>query len=224
MIADNAKEWRDATHLPRLGYKKRTREEVIAEIATALEVAPENVSVLPSLPGEKTKHADLFVMPLSPTEVMIPEIRDEAIGAIGYGHEIDLARKAQAHLNEQAAAIASKGYTVTRLPMMPAVYLAEDIPPGVPRAALTEPPGWAGTYYSPANSLLFNDAQGEKRVFVPTFEPRGFPDAYRALNDRYEEEWAGAFRARGWNPAFVDATDLGRHSGLFRCITYPIPK
>lgn len=224
VIEDNAKAWSGATHLARHGYKARSREEVVAELAKALEVPPENVVILPSIPGEKTKHVDLELLALGPNEVMVPEIRDEAIAAIGYGHEIALAGEAKAKLDAVAATVAEKGYTVTRLPMMPAVFLAPNIPPGVPLAALGgRDPGWAGTYYSPANSLLVNVA-GKKTAIFPTWNPRGFPDGYRALDERYRGEWADAFRARGWEPKGVDATDLGRASGLFRCISFPIPQ
>lgn len=219
VIADNAVERRDP-HLVSKGYKARSREETIATLAASLSVKPEDVIVLPSLPGERTKHVDLFLLPLGENEIAVPEIRDEAIDAIGYGHEKDLGRDAQRHLNEAAAALAAKGYTVTRLPMMPAVNLAKPRPS---YAGERVPDEWLGSYYSPANTVLA-DVDGKKRAFVPTFAANGFPDGYRELSSRYADEWTAALAARGWDASKVDATELGKANGLFRCITATIPK
>lgn len=222
VLEDNAKNLTDP-HLVNRGYRPRTREEVIAELAGALEIPPENVVITPSLPGEKTDHVDLWMMPLGPGEVMIPEIRDEAFGQLGFGHEIELGREAQGFLDDRAREMAAMGYDVARLPMMPAVYLDRSGPPGVPIEALPEPPGWKGTYYSPANALLAN-VRGARRVLLPTTRADRFPDGYRALNEQYRGEWENAFRDRDWEPTSVDATELGRHSGLFRCVSFPIPE
>lgn len=90
------------------------------------------------------------------------------------------------------------------------------------------PTGNQGVFHSPSNSLLADvrdpqdAAAPHRQAFVPTWEPDGFPEAYRTLNTRYKAEWGAFFEREGWSPTRVDATRLGHAYGLFRCLTSPI--
>ncbi len=200
-------------HLRREGYAPRSDEETVAILAEGLYIAPEDVVVLPPMPGEKTEHIDLYVMALDAGRVLLPELRDDLLSMLTFGHEIELAGRVQRFLDEQAATLEREGLQVVRLPMVAPVYLVEADTPG----------GWFGSFYSPTNALIV-DVRGERIAYLPTFDPEGFPEAYRALNESYQEEWARFFEGEGYMPMLVDSTDLGRAYGLFRCVTAIVPE
>lgn len=209
LLQDNAQP--GTREMAAAGYRPRAAQEVVAELATALDVRPDGVVVLPWMPGEKTGHVDMYLMALGPDRVMIPEIRPEALEAVGHGHEKELGRQVQSFLQDRAEQLRGLGYKVARLPMLAPVNLVA-APSG----------GWHGVFYSPANGILANVPEG-RQVHLPSFQAAGFPDSYRDLEKSYREEWAAFFQEAGWTPEFADATRLGQAHGLFRCLTEPIP-
>jgi hypothetical protein len=209
-------------------YHPRSRDEVLDLLAKATDTARQDIVVLPRMPGEGTGHVDMFLLALGPDRVMIPEIRDEAIGLVGDPREQALGREVQTFLNERAKQLSAMSYQVERLPMMPPVYL-ESAPPGSEVSPTPGPDHLDGTFYSPTNSLLVDARETQdpstphRQVLVPTWDPVGFPEAYRTLNTQYQNDWLGFFEREGWHPNAVDATSLLHAHGLFRCLTYPVP-
>jgi hypothetical protein len=191
----------------------KDRAAVTSEFAAAIGTPKSHVLFLDKMPGEKTGHVDLFAQSLGANEVMIPEIRAEAMAAITMGHELALGEAVRAHLDKQAGLLTACGLKVTRLPMMPPVYLEQDS---------AQPTGWNGVFYSPANALLVNEGT-RKFAFVPSFKPEGFPPAYQALVKQYEGEWKREYEKRGFETEVIDATRCGRAYGLFRCLTATQP-
>lgn len=198
-------------HLREAGWHPRPEGEVLELFARHLRIPTDRLIVIPSMPGEKTDHADLVVMALGPDEVMVPELRDDILGVITYGHEIELGWAVRYYLDEVADLLSKRGLKVHRLPMLPPVYLENDP---------NEATGWNAAVYSPTNALQLFTAD-QRLVWLPSFAAEGFPEAYRALSDAYLEEQARFFEARGFDVLTVDATRLGRAYGLFRCVTSP---
>ena len=164
------------------------------------------------MPGEKTDHADLVVMALGPTELMVPELRTDILDIITYGHEIELGWVVKDYLDEVADQLTERGLTVHRLPMLPPVFLEADT---------REPTGWNAVFYSPANALALDRGDDARHLWLPAFTPTGFPDDYRAVADAYLAEQVAFFTSRDFEVHVVDATRLGRAYGLFRCVTSP---
>jgi hypothetical protein len=218
VFADNAEEHGEP-HLRASGYRARSEDEVRRLLTESMRIDPDALIVLPRPPGEKTGHVDSFVLAVDGDRVMVPQIRDEAFGLITYDHEHDLGRRVQRFLDDQAATIAAhataeRPLIVDRLPMLPPVFLTE---------AATEA-RWHGVFYTPANSLLVDLLEDERFAFVPTFDPQGFPDAYRSANLAYVDEWRRYFEDHDFTPVTVDATALGRAYGLVRCVTSEVPR
>jgi len=208
-----ASEGSDAAHLRTAGWKPRSREAVLDLLASATRTPRDRIVVLPSMPGEKTDHIDLVILALAADEVMVPEVREDVLGIITYGHEIELGWRVREYLDDVATTLTDLGVTVHRLPMLPPLYLEADS---------GAPTGYHGTFFSPANALQAHFAGERARVWLPTFEPVGFPDAYRALASDYVATWVAFFEARDAVVTTLDATALGRAYGLFRCVTAPL--
>ncbi|MBL8786263.1 MAG: hypothetical protein JNJ59_15290 [Deltaproteobacteria bacterium] len=202
----------DAAHLRRAGWHLRTADEVLDLFARSMRIDRDHLLVIPPMPGEKTDHADLVVMALGPDEVLVPELRDDILGIITYDHEIALAQRVRAYLDTLAATLTEAGLEVHRLPMLPAVYLEADP---------SEPTGWNGVFYSPTNALQLQRPGEARQVWLPRFEPTGFPEAYRQVADTYIAEWEAFFEDRDVVTHVVEATELGRAYGLFRCVSVP---
>lgn len=200
-----------AKHLREAGWHPRSEAEVLDLFSKHLRIPKDRLIIIPSMPGEKTDHADLAVMALGPDEVMVPELRDDILGIITYGHEIELGWAVRHYLDELADLLSKRGLKVHRLPMLPPVYLERDP---------NEPTGWNAAIYSPTNALQLVTAD-QRLIWLPTFAAEGFPEDYRALADAYLEEQARFFENRGFDVLTVDATRLGRAYGLFRCVTSP---
>lgn len=211
LFADNA------TPHPELraaGYQPRSEAEVRDMFCKALDIEPSKLVVMPRMPGEKTGHQDLYLMALGPNEVMLPQIPDEALNILDMGHEVQMGRTVQHFLDDQAARLQGMGFQVDRLPMMAPTFLTQDD---------RSPTGWFGHFDSPANALLLN--YGDKhQVELPTVKLDGFPDGYKAMSARYQQQWADFFKTRGYQPALIDGTDLSQGYGLFRCVTDPVPE
>jgi hypothetical protein len=202
----------DARHLRDAGWRVRDEAEVLDLFADHLRIARERLIVIPSMPGEKTDHADLVVMALGPTEVMVPELRTDILDIITYGHEIELGWVVKDYLDEVTELLRERGLTVHRLPMLPPVFLEADT---------REPTGWNAVFYSPTNALALDRGDGDRHLWLPTFTPTGFPDDYRAVANAYLEEQVAFFTSRDFEVHVLDATRLGRAYGLFRCVTSP---
>ncbi len=185
----------------------RSPSEVVEVFARALERAPEDIVVLPTMPGERTGHADLFVMAVGPSRVMVPRIESQALAQLDYGHEKWLGGQVQDFLDRQAAALEARGLEVDRLPMLAPVYLTDG------------PNGWQGAFYSPTNGQILGGS-----VLLPTFSAEGFPESYRQLNTSYQERWKSYFQELGFQPQLIDGTRVGRSYGLFRCLSFPVPQ
>lgn len=213
LVRDNEahSEGSDGAHLRSAGWKLRNRDEVLDVLASATRTPRDRIIIIDPMPGEKTDHADLAVMALGPDEVMVPEVRDDILDVITFGHEIELGWRTREYLDELAATLESRGLTVRRLPMLAPVFLVEDT---------REPTGYNAVFYSPTNALQVHLADAS-HVWLPTFDPAGFPAEYIALAEGYVAEWRGFFEARDMTVTTIDATALGRAYGLFHCVTAP---
>ncbi len=213
LVRDNEahSEGSDGAHLRAAGWQLRSRDEVLDLLAGATRTPRERIIVIEAMPGEKTDHADLAVMALGPDEVMVPEVRDDILDIITYGHEIELGWRTREHLDALADTLEARGLTVRRLPMLAPVFLADDE---------REPTGYNAVFYSPTNALQVHLGD-MAHVWLPTFDPAGFPVEYIALAASYVDAWRGFFEARDMTVTTIDATELGRAYGLFHCVTAP---
>ncbi len=211
IIEDNALD-DDRPHLIAAGYRGRSPADVISTLARAFERDPSEIVILPRMPEEQTGHVDLFVMALSDTVVMVPEIRFEALGTGDLAVDPELAEDVQRFLDDVAVRLKRLGLEVVRLPMVPPLLL-DSVEPDEPQDAV---------FYSPANGLLLRTGE-MSRVLLPTADLRGVAPGLAALQRRYERQWARVFRSRGWTPTRVDAGELARYLGLFRCVSQVVP-
>jgi hypothetical protein len=195
------------------GFARRTPEQIIAVLSQALERPASDIVVLPPLPQEQTGHVDMFLMALDRDTLIIPRIPREALDLTTPGMERDLGFETAVFLDHAAGVVQGLGLRVERLPMLPPVMTpSED---GV--AGHVDP-----LYVTPTNGLLVR-TRDKAAVLLPTFHvpPRGA--AFNALRRDYEKEWTRFFKAHGWTPQFVDATEVAHRGGLFHCVTASIP-
>ena len=168
------------------------------KLAEALEIDPTRVQVLPRMPGEASGHLDVYLLALPRDRVVIPEIPEAALAAIGYAHEVAVGRLVQTFLDERAEALAAQGLLVDRLPMMPPIHL---------KAARDRPEGWAGVAVSPTNTPLLHI--GDKKIaFIPAYPSAGFGEAYRAQAEANMATWSAYFEQLGYSTQLVDATGV----------------
>lgn len=200
-------------HLAAAGFRPMKPEEAIARLAAAIERRPEDIVVLPPMPGERTEHVDLYLMALGPRTVMIPEVRPEAVKATRDDMERALAQRVRTFLDQQAARVSGLGLRVFRLPMLAPIIL-----PSVNGGYELDP-----VFYTPANGLLVRTGN-QAIAFLPDVDARRLDPARRALHPKYRAEWVAAFERQGWTPQLIDATDLARYLGLFRCVTAHVPE
>lgn len=192
-------------HLVEAGYRPREAEEVKELLKRS--TGAEEVVVIPWWPGDKTGHADMPVQALADGEVLVPEIRGEALGVLDYGHEREHGGRVQDYLNQVAGQLSEAGLKVRRLPMMAPVNLT----PG--------PYGWDAKSYTPANAY-----RGENFICIPTFDANAFPLDYQGLKESYEEEWRTFYQDRGLEAEVLEATESGKANGLFHCLTAGVPR
>ncbi len=211
IIEENASEI-DNEELRTEGFRPRTANEVIELLARVLQRSPNEIWILPCMPGERTGHVDLYLLPISDDMIVIPQIEPEGIALLETKSEIRLARADAAFLDRQAAFFEQRHYKVIRLPMLPGLIAPE---PEQENAC-------DALYYSPANSLLLHTSE-RKDIVMPTFDPCGFGFELEALVKKYEQRWRDVMGELGWTVYLVDATDLGRYLGLFRCVTAMVP-
>lgn len=211
IIEDNALP-DDLPHLVAAGFIAREPSEVITGLARTFGRDPGDIVILPRMPEEQTGHVDLFVMALSDTLVMVPEIRAESLGTGDVAVEVELAEEVRLFLDEVAARLKRLGLEVIRLPMVPPLTL--------PSVEPDDPPD--PVFYSPANGLLLRTAD-KARVLLPSADLREVAPGLARLQRRYERHWSRVLRSRGWTPTRVDASELARYLGLFRCVTQVVP-
>lgn len=195
------------------GYRPRTRDEIIALLAASFGLSEEDVVILNRMPGELTGHVDLYLLPLSDNLILVPQIHQDALKLLFTRAELRLGIAVMRFLEKQAQLIEALGYQVMRLPMFPPLIL--------PEVEMEE--GIDAVFYSPANSILLRNQETDAHILVPTFDPFEFGPEVEDLVHGYEECWAKSFQEIGLKAHILDATDLGRYLGLFRCVTAVVP-
>lgn len=212
VLDDNLASYEEA-HLKGSLSEHPSEQAVVEVLARALRLSPKQVHILPPMPGEPTGHIDLYVLPLGPGRVMVPQITAEALKITPADVFVE-GREAQIFLDDQARALEKLGLSVVRLPMMAPRRVFSTDEDGVEESGLG--------FFSPANSLLLNQG-GRRLVVVPTFERLdGVSPRWQALTRQYTDMWAKALKAEGWTPYLVDATELVPLQGFFRCLTAPL--
>lgn len=215
LIDDNDGRHAEESGVEGRGYRTRSRDEVIGMLAEALDVAPDHVVVLPGLPAEGTGHVDLVVLPLDDRTVLVPEIEPKAIKRLRAFTGQLIAYEARGYLDAVALRLQRLGLTVLRVPMLPPLLMpAVDAEPesGVLDAV----------YFSPANALLTVTPEAHT-AWVAYMHDQLFDGRFAALNRQYRRDLSKVLSAHGYAPVFVEATELGRHLGLFRCVTATVP-
>jgi hypothetical protein len=126
-----------------------------------------------------------------------------------------VAHEARGYLDAVALRLRRLGLTVLRVPMLPPLLMpAVDAEPdsGVQDAV----------YFSPANALLTVTPEAHL-AWVAHMHDQLFDGRFAELNKRYRKDLGKVLSAYGFEPVFVEATELGRHLGLFRCVTAAVP-
>lgn len=212
LIRENEKDYQRPA-LTSAGYRPRSRDEVVGLLAHAVGRPASNIVVFPELPGEATGHVDVWLLPLDPKTVMVPEIRGETLDALDDEALWMSAVEVALFLEARAADLAALGLTVERLPMV-APFLAPAVDGSSDMDRL---------HYSPANVLLLAHG-GRRDVLIPGADLSDLAPTQSELQQGYEAEWAEWFVKHGWQPVLVDTTRLGRHLGLIRCVTAAVPE
>lgn len=194
------------------GFRDRAPNEISRLVANALEVAPADLRILPPMPGDQTRHVDMFLMAVGPGQLVVPRIAPEELVGAPEGISRTLAGQVASFLDQIAVQVQADGVQVERLPMAGPLLFPVMGRPGVAQAV----------YLSPTNSLLLNTERG-RRVLLPT--ARGVPGDPAAEKRRrgYEKIWAEWFQARGWTPRIVDVGSLLERGGLIHCATAHLP-
>jgi hypothetical protein len=216
MFEDN-REQSDLPHLQAAGYQPRSETQILKLLSRAFDRPSEDLIVMPAMPYESTGHIDIYLLPLDDDTVMIPRLDESDFGLLGADpSERRVAKVIATFLDEQAAHMRSLGMKVVRMPM---------VPPSIERPDASAPSDedFELVVYTPANSLLVNTG-GRKLVFIPSFEAGTEEIDRLATFARYRRQWADSFRAAGWEPHFVDASELVTFLGLLRCVTATVPR
>jgi hypothetical protein len=197
------------------GFVPRTSDVLLRLVGDALHRRPDEIVVLPSMPGDQSHHVDMYLMALDADTLLVPQIRAEAVRAANAGAERTLALQAAAFLDGIAASLQGRGLMVERLPMVGPAFIPGRAPGGGPQSV----------YDSPTNGLLLVTDR-TRQVLLPSvaahrFGPHG--PAFERLLKGYEREWVNFFRRRGYEPQLVDTGGLFERSGLIRCATAVLP-
>jgi len=162
--------------------------------------SPRALVELPAMPGDRARRADAIVLPRDGAHVVVPEVDEGAFEVVKLPHEVALGRLVQTFLDVRAAALASRGLTVSRLPTMPPVYLEKD----ADRAE-----GWVGTWLSPTQALT--GSVGDKPfAILPRFMSEEFPRLYRGVYGTHLARWSAFFAREGFTVHTVDVELLVR--------------
>lgn len=215
LIDDNDGRHGESAGVEGRGYAARSRDEVLALLAAALDHPVERLVVLPGLPAEGTGHVDLVALALDDHTVLVPSIDPKGIERLRSLTGQVIAHEAQSFLDAVARRLHGLGLKVVRAPMLPPLLL---------RAVDAEPDERAmdAVYFSPANALL-TVADGARLAWVAHMHDQLFDGRFADLNARHRKAVGRVLSAHGFTPRFVEATELGRHLGLFRCVTASVP-
>jgi hypothetical protein len=201
-------------HLPSQGFRMRGPDDIVAELARVFERSKNDVVVLPTLPGERTGHIDLFLMALDRRTLLVPSVPPEAMAVADGPMEREMGMATAGFLDQTANALRSLGFDVVRLPMLaPVMTPSYDGVPGH-----VDP-----LFITPTNTLLLRTDKRAVAV-MSSFSVPGRTPAFLAVQKRFEKKWSEFFRGRGWEPRLLDATAIARRGGLYRCVTAPIPR
>ena len=217
LVLDANAEERSEPHLLQHGYRPRRRDDLLRLLARSLRRPVADIIILPGMPHEATQHVDLYLLPLSEREVLVPRIDDDALALITENPAKSIGRQVQVFLDEQSATLTGLGLEVLRLPMIPPAIGVE------PEPEEGQEDLFELLVFSPANALLVN-VGGQKHVMIPSFVDIADDHRLASLIGRYTREWETAFAARGWTPHRIDASRLVTHLGLFRCVTEVVPQ
>ncbi|MCK6574537.1 hypothetical protein L6V77_25945 [Myxococcota bacterium] len=197
------------------GFAPRTSDTLLRLVGDALHRRPDEIVVLPSMPGDQSRHVDMYLMALDADTLLVPHIRAEAVRLAAEGAERTLALRAAAFLDGIAATLQGRGQLVERLPMVGPAFIPGRAPGGGPQPV----------YDSPTNALLLA-TERSRQVLLPAvaahrFGPRS--PAFERLLRSYERDWVAFFKRRGYEAQLVDTGGLFERSGLIRCATAVFP-
>ena len=212
-ILDDNAEVHEEPHLAASGYRPRPAAEVIDLLAAALGVSPEAIVILPRMPWEGTGHVDLFLMPIGPEVVVIPELRRQAIEMSSSDELRARSWWVATFLDERASEMEALGLTTIRLPMPPLAF--QELP--------DEDGGDDLLFHSPANGILVA-LDNARYVVLPGLEGLHEAESMAPMEREYTLLWRDGFAQHGWTAVFVDARILGQGLGLLRCASAMIPR
>jgi hypothetical protein len=198
------------------GFAPRTSDTLLRLLGDAVHRRPDEIVVLPSMPGDQSHHVDMYLMALDADTLLVPQIRAEAVRSAEAGPERTLALQAAAFLDGIASTLQTRGRLVERLPMMGPALIPGRAPGGGPQPV----------YDSPTNALLLTTERA-RQVLLPAVAVHRFGGRRGATFERllrgYEREWVTFFKRRGFEPQLVDTGGLFERSGLIRCATAVLP-
>lgn len=182
----------------------------------------QEVIVFPSLPGETTRHVDIWLKPLQDGVIMVGEILEpsiEAAKSLGDSDEDDppesYAELNKEYLDRAALHLTQKGFKVVRVPMPTPIthsmrYRSVD-----------------HIYRSYVNSLILNS-----QVYIPQYRKpdqvaqqkglKEYPDEH--LINEYERRVMKVYRDHGFNVNWIPADFLVTQGGSIHCVTMQVPK
>ena len=194
------------------GFTRRTADVLLPMLAQSLGRAPEDLIVLPPMPGDVSRHVDIYLMAIDAETLLVPQIRAEAILASALGQERSVAFQAASFLDGIAARLQARGLIVERLPMAGPMVIPARGTPGATQIV----------YATPTNGLLLSLPRA-KHVLLPVVHTAGRSAAFERLRKGYERTWAEFFRKRGFTPHLVEVGGLAERGGLIHCATATLP-
>lgn len=215
LIQENGTDLDDLPDLSKLGFRPRSHDALLRLLSKSLRKPKNDIIILPQMPHEATGHIDIFLLPLADNTVMIPKIEESALALVS-DLAFEVGQDVRLFLDDQAADLSALGLEVLRLPMIPPALGYDD----------EEAEGSQDfdlVVFTPANMLLSQTPEG-KFAFIPKFANIAEDPKMLTLLEHYEKEWQELLNSRGWQPHFVDTSELVSHLGLLRCVTASIPE
>lgn len=180
------------------------RAQVVGKLSAALAIAPEQVIVLPWMPGERTGHVDMWIGVLSDSVVAVPYVPEPAIVALQHGREQVYARRINGWLDAQVNELQAAGLVVERLPMLPPRRIVE---------SRVSEFGLDSDFASPVNWVVRGN-----RVFVPHFK-NAMQELPFAVREAIDWELRQKLARYGFEARFTEASSLLPVNGLLHCVT-----
>jgi hypothetical protein len=184
------------------------------QLATILGLPTDRVIFVPPMPGEGTKHADVFVMALAHDTVLVPEIpREHPLLKWFFEHPLWIAKEVAEHLDQVAFTLEENGLTVLRAPMLPPM----------PDVELDDEDELDWAFFTPANAFL--DRGADWAAFLPIYsaDPILDPELQEVQID-FELVWKKILLDEGYDVIPVTAHELSHQLGVFRCVTATAPE